>query len=138
MSLRRGTTRNGRCAATRPRASAWLPALLAIGGCIEPTSPVAIGGGGGGGGPPTGTVEITVTTTGSNVDPNGYQLLFNEETSYPIGANGQLSLTVVAGSYQVTLVDLAANCAVEGTTNPQAFNVSGGTTAAVSFAVACA
>lgn len=110
--------------------------MALAGGCIDPTDPVAIGGGGGID-PPTGTVEFSVSTTGSNLDPNGYRLLFNEENSQVIGTNGTVTMTVVAGGYQVMLVDLAANCAVDGTSNPQAFSVTGGSTTEVAFAVVC-
>jgi hypothetical protein len=98
---------------------------------------VAVGGGGGGGSGPTGSVEITVSTTGEALDPNGYQLLFNEANTYAIGTNATLTLTVPAGSYQVRLLDVAPNCAVEGTANPQAFSVAGGATTTVTFSVTC-
>ncbi|HUF74742.1 MAG TPA: hypothetical protein VMM35_00625 [Longimicrobiales bacterium] len=114
-----------------------LVALVAWSGCIAPTDPVAIGGGGGGTGGPTGAVRITVTTTGSDPDPNGYQLLFSEAESHPIEANGTLTLTVAVGSYQVTLSDLALNCAVEGSSSTQSFSVESGATTTVAFAVVC-
>ena len=115
-----------------------LVAVVVVGGCIAPTDPITLGGGGGGSGPPTGTVEFSVTTTGSNLDPNGYQLLFNEEDSQAIGTNGTVTMTVAAGSYQVTLVDVATNCAVDGMSNPRSFSVTGGSSTDVAFAVVCA
>jgi hypothetical protein len=111
--------------------------LLMTSGCIAPTDPVAIGGGGNQGGS-TGDLHVAVSTSGTNVDANGYQLIFTESLTYPIDANGTLSLDdVPVGSYQVTLGDLAPNCAVSGSSATQSFSVVSDTTTNVTFAVVC-
>lgn len=107
-----------------------------VSGCIASTTPTGLDGGGGGGGA-SGTVEISVTTSGVNVDPNGYQLLFNELSAQPVGANGSVTFSLLVGSYQVTLADVASNCEVEGGSNAQPFSVSEGATTMVDFEVSC-
>lgn len=106
-------------------------------GCVAPTNPVAVGGGGGSGGP-TGDLHIAVSTSGTNIDANGYQLIFTESVTYPIDANGTFSLDdVPIGNYQVTLSDLAPNCVVSGSSSTQSFSVVSDTTTNVTFAVVC-
>lgn len=116
----------------------WLALLaLSLGCAVRTPTGLDLGGGGGGGGG-TGTLEIMVSTSGSNLDDNGYLLVFNENTSQPVGINGGVTLTSFAvGAYQVELADVAPNCAVQGTSATQSFSVSAGTTTTVDFDVTC-
>jgi hypothetical protein len=92
--------------------------------CVEPT-------------PDAGTLQVTTTTTGPDIDPNGYVVAVDGETSQPIGVAAQATVTnVAAGQHTVRLANVAGNCLVEGN-NPRPISVPGGATAQVSFAVTC-
>ena len=118
----------------------WSAVVALCFGCTSgsSTGPSLIGGGGGGGGGGTGSVQITVATTGSNLDENGYLLVFDENTSQPVGINGGVSLTGFSvGAYQVTLADVALNCEVQGAASTRSFSVSAGATTRLDFEVDC-
>lgn len=132
MGSHRTSRRALRCAAT-----GCLATLASFSGCIESRAPTGLGDGGGGGGT-TGALQVTVATVGSNLDANGYQLLFNELTSYPVGINAEVTFSTVAiGSYQITLADVASNCVIEGSSDTKGFSVSAGATTMVDFEVDC-
>lgn len=80
----------------------------------------------------TGSITVSVTTTGVNLDPDGY---------YAIGAhlpvNGSVTLTGVApGSRTVTLDGVAGNCGIAGGAR-RTVTVTGGDTTVVAFAATC-
>ncbi len=86
----------------------------------------------------TGTIRATVTTTGSQVDANGY--IVKVDASNPgkrVDASGSVTFTAVpVGSHAVALSDIATNCTVaEGASKTTA--VTTGATAQVAFAVTC-
>ncbi len=82
------------------------------------------GGGGGGGG--TGDLRVTNTTTGSNLDPDGYTVTVDNTTSQPMATNGSTTFTALAaGDHSVALSGVAANCSV-AEANPQTVTVPGG------------
>src|SRR5436309_1628845 len=71
----------------------------------------------GGGG--TGDLRVTNTTTGSNLDPDGYTVTVDKTTSQPMATNGSTTFTALAaGDHSVALSGVAANCSVAGA-NPQ-------------------
>ena len=114
-----------------------LPVVLVLAACIDSTLPTLPGDGGGQGALP-GSVEITVSTTGVNPDPNGYQLVLNEATSQAVAANGTVTFGGLApGSYQVTLFGLEGSCAVQGSGSSQSFTIASGATTTVGFEVDC-
>jgi hypothetical protein len=87
--------------------------------------------------PTTGTLEISVSTTGANPDPDGYQLSVDGGASQPIGTNATVTLAnVSAAEHAVRLLGLASNCAVTGD-NPVGAAVPAGGTARIAFAVSC-
>jgi WD40 repeat protein len=84
-----------------------------------------------------GSIEVAVTTTGADQDPDGYTVVFNGNSVGTISVNG--TRTVVAllpGDYQVGLQGAAGNCTV-GAPNPRTVTVASGATTPVSFAVTC-
>ncbi|HYF39393.1 MAG TPA: hypothetical protein VD930_06900 [Gemmatimonadales bacterium] len=84
----------------------------------------------------TGTLTITTTTTGS--DPDGFRVITDGGTPQPIAVSGSLTVPGVSvGSHTVRLAGLAPNCTVDGP-NPRNVSVSAGSTATVSFVVTCA
>jgi hypothetical protein len=85
-----------------------------------------------------GTLTVTTSTTGSNLDPDGYTVTVDAgAASQPIATNGSVSFTGPAGDHQVALSGLAANCSVSGA-NPRTVNVPAGGTASTTFDVSCA
>lgn len=79
----------------------------------------ACGGGDGGttpGNPPpaTFTVTVTVTTSGEDLDPDGYTVAVGS-TAQQVGTAATATFTgVAAGTHEVALSGLAPNCQVEG------------------------
>jgi hypothetical protein len=88
--------------------------------------------------PISGTLQVTTTTTGEDLDPDGYRVRVDEATGQPIGLNATLSVpNLAAGEHSVRLVNVAANCTVAGE-NPRIVTILAGATAQVSFAISCA
>ena len=88
--------------------------------------------------PAPGSIDVTTTTTGSSLDPNGYTVTLNGGTSRAIGVNGSVTYTnVAAGSHTIALSGVAANCTVEGGASRTVTVASGGS-ASAAFAVSCA
>src|SRR5437764_1291040 len=86
----------------------------------------------------TGNLTVTASTTGSNLDPDGYTATVDGGASQSVGTNGSVTFTgLSAGSHSVALSGLAANCSVSGA-NPQTVTVPSGGTATATFAVSCA
>jgi hypothetical protein len=87
--------------------------------------------------PVTGTLRITTSTTGADLDADGYAVALDGGTSQPIGTTATATLAnVTPGTRLVRLSRLAGNCRVQGT-NPRSVTVSGGATADVSFTITC-
>lgn len=89
-----------------------------------------------------GVVRYTVVTTGSDIDENGYYVVARgvnggDIAGIPVPANGtRQTAGLSAGSYQVFLQDLAANCRVVGDLSP-AVSVSTAMTTNVTLAILC-
>jgi hypothetical protein len=87
--------------------------------------------------PLVGSVHATTTTSGADVDLDGYLLTVDGGSSHPIAANGIVDVPDLSvGTHQLTLSGVAGNCSV-GQPNPRSANVSYATTTAVSFVVTC-
>ncbi len=92
----------------------------------------------GGSTPTTGTLDVTTTTTGSNLDPDGYTVTVDGTNSQPIAVNGSQTFSnLSSGSHTVALSGVAANCTVSGG-NSQTANVPAGGSVSVAFQVSCA
>src|SRR5438309_620371 len=89
---------------------------------------------------PAGDLTVSASTTGSNLDPDGYTVTLdgNASTSQPLATNGGTATfnAVAAGSHSVALSGVATNCTVSGP-NPQSVTVPAGGTASASFTVNC-
>lgn len=84
-----------------------------------------------------GAIEVTVSTTGVNPDPDGYLVTVNGLETKFIGPSGSVTFSdVTAGEQTVELTGLAPNCSVGGV-NPQTVTVTAGETARTAFLVAC-
>jgi Tol biopolymer transport system component len=88
--------------------------------------------------PPMETGSLTITTTTTGADPDGFHIVTDGGAPQPVALNGTLTLPNVAvGSHTVRLTGLAPNCSVGGP-NPRTVTVSAGATSAVAFVVQCA
>jgi type 1 fimbria pilin len=91
--------------------------------------------------PPTtgmSTILVTLMTTGSLPDPNGYRVVLDQNMSHMVAASetASLSLTVTPGTHTVELTDIAENCLVTGgTVRPVATSANG--TTGITFRVNC-
>ena len=87
--------------------------------------------------PTTGTLEIDISTTGAEPDPDGYSLQLDAEAAQAISSAAQLRHTgVVAGLHTIQLGGVASNCTVSGD-NPRMVTITAEDTIRVSFAVTC-
>jgi TolB protein len=85
-----------------------------------------------------GTLEVTTTMSGDDLDPNGYSVTASGAISQTVPAAGSEVVTIrlPAGDYTVTLSDIALNCDAAPAA-PTVTVPSGGTTA-VGVDVSCA
>src|SRR6266851_5751424 len=113
------------------RTFAGLVGLWALAaGCRDSTAPSL--------GPTTGTVQVSVTTTGVELPTNGYSVAVDSGAGHAIPVNGTMTFTgLSAGSHNLALAGIAANCAAGGV-NPRSVDVVAGGTTDVSFAITCA
>jgi len=87
-------------------------------------------------GPATGSITVTVSTTGSDAPP-GYTVVVGGSTTRSVDANGSVTISSVSsGAHPVELTDVPANCTVS-TANPAMVTVNAGGTAPVAMRVAC-
>src|SRR4051812_36376211 len=101
--------------------------VLALSACRDDTGPNASGG----------TMVVTVATTGSDRDADGYALTVDGSGERPVGPDGRIVLAEVApGRHTLGLSGLAANCAVVGP-NPRGVTLTTTDTLMVPLTVAC-
>lgn len=85
-----------------------------------------------------GDIHVTVATSGTAQDPDGYVLTLDGANSRPVGTDATIVLThVTPGDHQLSLDGLAANCAVGGA-NPLEVTVLEGASVPADFGVSCA
>jgi Tol biopolymer transport system component len=86
--------------------------------------------------PSIGILEITVSTSGPEPDPDGYVVRVDDEPERTIDAGAALHISDVIGEHAVRLDGVAANCLVSGE-NPRTVRITAGDTVAVTFAITC-
>ncbi len=102
--------------------------LVLAAGCNESTRPTAI---------TVGALQATVTTEGTDIPPNGYSLVLDDEAGRAIAVNGRLIVSGLSvGPHTVLLSGSPENCPVSGG-NPQSVTIQAGVTADVVFLVDC-
>jgi len=85
----------------------------------------------------TGSIEVSITTVGSDLDPNGYRLALDGGNPRSVSVNTVSAFSAVSeGQHQLELSDIAFNCSVEGSSQASV-TVTPGATAQVGFQLAC-
>lgn len=86
---------------------------------------------------PRGNLAVTTTTSGEDIDPDGYEVEIDGISSGAIGtADTRVFSDIPTGDRLVELTGLAENCAVQGD-NPRLRTIIDGQTTLTTFAVAC-
>src|SRR5713101_4302875 len=86
-----------------------------------------------------GAVQVSVTTTGVELDANGYNVAIDGGVRHALPVNGTTTFPGLSpGSHSVLLAGFASNCGAVGATNPRSVEVVAGDTALVAFSVTCA
>jgi Bacterial Ig-like domain (group 1)/Bacterial Ig-like domain (group 3) len=86
----------------------------------------------------TGGVTASVSTSGTNPDPDGYTLTIDGASSGALNGSGPVTVNGLApGNHAVGLDGVADNCTVQGE-NPQQVTITSGGTASAAFTVVCA
>jgi WD40 repeat protein len=85
----------------------------------------------------TGTVHVSATTTGADLDPDGYAVTVTGVPDATILPNGTHDFSAVReGAVEVQLSGISGNCAVVGA-NPQTVNLELGATINAAFSIQC-
>jgi Tol biopolymer transport system component len=87
-----------------------------------------------------GSLRVTTATSGVDVDPDGYRITAiatNSHLEWIFGATDEKTISnLAAGSYTVTLDDVAANCVLAGA-NPRTITITSANTTTLSYTIAC-
>src|SRR5438034_1397901 len=83
----------------------------------------------------TGSLTVTTSTTGSNLDPDGYTVTVDGNQK-AIGINNSVTFSGLSpGNHSVQLNGLAQNCTVSS--NPRTVSITAGSTTKTTFSVGC-
>jgi len=86
----------------------------------------------------TGSIEVTLNMTGSDLDPDGCRVVVDGRVGRAIEAGGSVTFAdLEAGVHGVWLQEVSGNCVVSGE-NPRAVSVAAGETSETTFEVTCA
>ena len=87
--------------------------------------------------PPAGSLELTIITTGEDLDADGYTASLDCGCFENVEVNEIATMThVEVGSHMVLLTGIAANCELDGL-NPRWVTVTAGETVQMTFSIAC-
>jgi TolB protein len=86
--------------------------------------------------PTTGTLQFTVTTTGTDIDPDGFSISVDGGAPQPLPANGTFSWVGAGGAHMVALTGLAFNC--DFTSAPTSATITLGAVTQVAVQATCA
>lgn len=85
----------------------------------------------------TGALRVTLTTSGVDLDPDGYVVAVDPSESRTVAVSDEVLIEgVLAGQRNVRLSGLAGNCSVEGD-NPRSVEIPPAQETALEFAVRC-
>jgi hypothetical protein len=89
------------------------------------------------GGSDRGTIRVTTTTAGTEVDPDGYNLMLDGQLDLAIGSNATVSRTgVEPGSHTVDIANVAGNCSVAAP-RLKTITVAADATSPTDFSITC-
>ena len=101
-------------------------ASLSLSGCDSGTGPAT-----------TGSLTVVTSTTGQNLDADGYRCRLDDGEADPMGVNEIVTLRGLAvGPHTIALSDIASNCEVAGH-NPRNVTVVPFAVLSVRFDVEC-
>ena len=83
-----------------------------------------------------GTLQITTTTTGADLDVGGYLVSIQNGPTVNVGPNQSIPVPVSAGTYTATISGVASNCTLNGPAT-RAFTITAGTTTQFPIQVTC-
>ncbi|MEO6056692.1 MAG: LpqB family beta-propeller domain-containing protein [Gemmatimonadales bacterium] len=87
--------------------------------------------------PIEGRLEIIASTTGSDLDPDGYVLSVDDGAPQPLPTNGADTVASLSpGIHRVTLTGVAPNCLLGGA-NPRSVDIPAASTTSLRLDVAC-
>src|SRR2546430_8856996 len=87
--------------------------------------------------PGLATLAVSTSTSGSDLDPDGYTVTVDGSVSQSIGRNGLATFIGLAvGNHTVLLSGVARNCTVSGS-NPRTVSLLAGLVGATTFSVTC-
>ena len=85
----------------------------------------------------TGTLELTISSTGSDIDGDGYVLSINDTSSQNVQTDETVLINDLSeGSHQMELSGLSDNCSVSGN-NPITISITAGQTTTSTLSVNC-
>ncbi len=93
--------------------------LVVASACTQNSSPTLTGGE-----ELFGTLEITISTIGTNQDSDGYTVVVDEGNTEAVGPDAFAEFTVLVGVYSLTLMDVSDNCTPSP--NPLVLSVTAG------------
>jgi WD40 repeat protein len=86
---------------------------------------------------PPASISVGATTTGEDLDLDGYQVAVDGGTSRPLSINGSVLIGgLTAGEHEVSLSGVADNCDI-AEQNPRTVTAMAGSTADAAFSVTC-
>jgi hypothetical protein len=85
---------------------------------------------------PTVGARVAITTTGLDIDQDGYRVVVDGTDRAPIASSGSVFAHADPGSRTITLAGLASNCAIQGSAS-QTVTVVANEIVPVEFAVRC-
>lgn len=82
-------------------------------------------------------ISVGATTTGDDVDPDGYDVTIDGGTPQPLTINGSVLISgLTPGGHEIGLSGVADNCVIDGP-NPRTVAAPSGRTATAAFSVSC-
>lgn len=85
----------------------------------------------------SGELDVTTSTRGLRLDPDGYAIIVDDGAPLAIGTSGTVTVSdLPTGPLGVELSDRASNCSVEGD-NPRVVAIDAGAVARTTFQLVC-
>jgi len=116
----------------RTHTTVCLVGLLAIQSCSDAGGPPDDLGGL----PVSATAQITTTTTGLELDPDGFRVIVDGRAVGTVASNGILATKLDPGSHAIGLTGVSRNCTIDGT-GSRTLSVREAQVVTVEFAVVC-